>query len=96
MNGRPIFAEDDPDSGTVAERLCAMATFRDSEASRRQIGTQLGQAEADFARCLAMSGWATARPLRLIVFGMPMRASLDDCLLARLRDAGYELGGLDR
>jgi hypothetical protein len=95
MNDRHIYSPDDPDAGTVAERLCAMATFRDGEASRRQIGTQLDQAQADFARCLAMSGWAIAKPLRLLVFGLPMRASLDDCLQARLRDAGYELGGLD-
>jgi len=95
MSDQQIYAQDDPDAGTVAERLCAMATFRDGEASRRQIGTQLDQAQADFARCLAMSGWALAKPLRLIVFGLPMRASLDECLLARLRDARYELGGLE-
>jgi hypothetical protein len=83
----------DPSPATL--RLCAMATFRDGEASRRQIGTQLDPAEADFARCLAMSGWAIAKPLRLIVFGLPMHATLDECLVARLRDAGRAIGGLD-
>src|SRR3954469_15156713 len=76
-------------------RLSAMATFRDGEMSRRQIGTQLDPLQADFARCLAMSGWAIARPLRLIVFGPPMQASLDECLLDRLHDAGHAFGGLD-
>jgi hypothetical protein len=94
MKGSCADALHDQDGDSAAERLCLMATFRDGEASRRQIGTQLDQAQADFARCLAMSGWAIVRPLRLIVFGLPMRASLDDCLLARLHDAGYELGGL--
>jgi hypothetical protein len=76
-------------------RLCSMATFRDGEASRRQIGRQLGALEADFARCLAMSAWAVAKPLRMIVFGLPMHASLDECLLARLRDAGHAVCGLE-
>ena len=88
-------AENDAIRSTATERLCSMATFRDGDVSRRQIGTQLDQAQADFARCLAMSGWAIAKPLRLIVFGLPMRASLDECLLARLRDAGHELRGLE-
>jgi hypothetical protein len=83
----------DPSPATL--RLCAMATFRDGEASRRQIGTQLDPAEADFARCLAMSGWAVAKPLRLIVFGLPMHATLDECLVARLRDTGRAIAGLD-
>ena len=76
-------------------RLRAMATFHDGEVSRRQIGTQLDPLHADFARCLAMSGWAIARPLRLIVFGLPMHASLDECLLDRLHDAGRRFSGLD-
>jgi hypothetical protein len=86
--------EDDAEAGPAAARLCAMATFRDGEASRRQVGTQLGAPEADFARCLAMSAWATAKPLRMLVFGLPMDTSLDACLLARLRDAGHVLRGL--
>jgi hypothetical protein len=94
MAGSYLDAECDLEADAATERLCSMATFRDGDVSRRQIGTQLDQAQADFARCLAMSGWAIAKPLRLIVFGLPMRASLDDCLLARLRDTGYELGGL--
>lgn len=85
--------EDENPDAAVA-RLCAMATFRDGETSRRQIGAQLDAAQADFARCLAMSGWAIARPLRMLAFGLPMQTSLDDCLLARLRDAGYALQGL--
>jgi hypothetical protein len=83
------------DADEAVTRLCAMATFRDGETSRRQIGAQLDAAQADFARCLAMSGWAIARPLRMLAFGLPMQTSLDDCLLARLRDAGYALQGLD-
>ncbi|HVT33023.1 MAG TPA: hypothetical protein VHE32_10265 [Rhodanobacteraceae bacterium] len=83
----------EPEPATL--RLCAMATFRDGEASRRQIGTQLDPAEADFARCLAMSGWAVAKPLRLLVFGLPMHATLDECLVARLRDAGRAVAALD-
>jgi len=75
-------------------RLAAMATFRDGETSRRQIGTQLGTLEADFARCLAMSAWATQKPLRMLVFALPMQTSLDDCLVARLRDAGHALRSL--
>src|SRR5215475_13532741 len=76
-------------------RLVAMATFRDGEASRRQIGTQLGALEADFARCLAMSAWAIEKPLRMLAFGLPMHTSLDACLIARLHDAGRTIGGLD-
>jgi hypothetical protein len=83
------------DATQAVARLCEMATFRDGEASRRQIGTQLDIAQADFARCLAMSGWAIARPLRMLAFGLPMQTSLDDCLLARLRDAGYTFHALD-
>ena len=83
------------DASAASVRLAAMATFRDGETSRRQIGTQIGPREADFARCLAMSAWAIAKPLRMLVFGLPMHTSLDECLLARLRDAGYVLGGLD-
>jgi len=89
-----------PDSPTVGEvspaaiRLAAMATFRDGDTSRRQIGTQLGPLEADFARCLAMSAWATEKPLRLLVFSLPMQTSLDDCLVARLRAAGHALRAL--
>ena len=88
-------AENDLAADAATERLCSMATFRDGDVSRRQIGTQLDPAQALFARCLAMSGWAIAKPLRLIVFGLPMRASLDECLLARLRDAGCDLRGLE-
>jgi hypothetical protein len=83
------------DAREATARLCAMATFRDDAASRRQIGAQLGVFEATFARCLAMSGWAIEKPLRMIVFGLPMHASLDDCLLARLADAGHRFAGLD-
>ena len=78
----------------AAARLAAMATFRDGEASRRQVGTQLGRLEADFARCLAMSAWAIEKPLRMLVFGLPMQTTLDECLLARLRAAGHALGSL--
>lgn len=88
-------AENARDARTPAARLCAMATFRDGEASRRQVGTQIGAMDADFARCLAMSAWAVARPLRMIAFGHSMQTSRDDCLLARLRDAGHRLRGLD-
>jgi len=86
---------ENPQETEAAVRLRAMATFRDGDVSRRQIGTQLDPLDADFARCLAMSGWAIARPLRLIVFGLPMHASLDDCLVDRLRDAGRTVSGLD-
>jgi hypothetical protein len=95
MNDPRRRAEETPDTDQAVARLCAMATFRDGETSRRQIGAQLDAAQADFARCLAMSGWAIARPLRMLAFGLPMQTSLDDCLLARLRDAGYALQGLD-
>jgi hypothetical protein len=90
-----VIADRSAEPSPATLRLCAMATFRDGEASRRQIGTQLGAAEADFARCLAMSGWAVAKPLRLLVFGLPMHATLDECLLARLRDTGRAIDGLD-
>ena len=83
----PIADEPSP----AAIRLAAMATFRDGETSRRQIGTQLGAFAADFARCLAMSAWAVEKPLRMLVFALPMQTSLEDCLLARLRDAGHAL-----
>ena len=83
------------DTDPAVARLCAMATFRDGETSRRQIGAQLETAQADFARCLAMSAWAIARPLRMLAYGLPMQTSLDDCLLARLRDAGYVFRGLE-
>ena len=83
------------DAGVASGRLCAMATFRDGETSRRQIGTQLDLLAADFARCLAMSAWAIQKPLRMLAFALPMQTSLDACLLARLRDAGYALHGLD-
>jgi hypothetical protein len=82
------------DASPAAIRLVAMATFRDGDTSRRQIGTQLGTLEADFARCLAMSAWAIAKPLRMLVFALPMQTSLDDCLVARLRDAGHALRSL--
>ena len=83
------------EAATASVRLRAMATFRDGEVSRRQIGTQLDPLQADFARCLAMSGWAIARPLRMIAFGLPMQAPLDECLVEQLRDAGRKVGGLD-
>jgi hypothetical protein len=84
-------------AATVEEasaRLAAMATFRDGDASRRQIGRQLAPIEADFARCLAMSAWASERPLRMLVFALPMQTSLDECLVARLRAAGHALRSL--
>ena len=84
----------DDEAPAAAIRLAAMATFRDGDTSRRQIGTQLGTLDADFARCLAMSAWATAKPLRMLVFALPMQTSLDDCLVARLRDAGHALRSL--
>lgn len=84
----------DEDASSAAIRLAAMATFRDGDASRRQIGTQLGAVEADFARCLAMSAWAAERPLRMLVFALPMQTSLDECLVARLRAAGHALRSL--
>ena len=46
------------DPATLA-RLSAMATFRDSDASRRQIGVQLGPLEADFARCISLPIYPT-------------------------------------
>ncbi len=95
MTGHDEQTENGFDAGAASARLCAMATFRDGETSRRQIGTQLGPLEADFARCLAMSAWAVRKPLRMLAFGLPMQTSLDECLLARLRDAGYALCGLD-
>jgi len=82
---------DDAEISAATARLAAMGTFRDGEASRRQIGTQLGPLEADFARCLAMSAWAIEKPLRMLVFALPMQTSLDECLLARLRDAGHRV-----
>ncbi len=82
------------DASPATIRLAAMATFRDGDASRRQIGLQLGALEADFARCLAMSAWAIEKPLRMLVFALPMHTSLDACLLARLRDAGHALRSL--
>lgn len=82
------------DASPAAIRLAAMATFRDGDASRRQIGAQLGSLEADFARCLAMSAWAIEKPLRMLVFALPMQTSLDECLVARLRDAGRALRSL--
>jgi hypothetical protein len=90
-----VIADRSADPSPATLRLCAMATFRDGEASRRQIGTQLDALEADFARCLAMSGWAVAKPLRLLVFGLPMHATLDECLVARLRDTGRAIERLD-
>lgn len=86
--------DDDAETRAATVRLAAMATFRDGDASRRQIGTQLGALEADFARCLAMSAWAIEKPLRMLVFGLAMQTSLDDCLLARMRDAGHALRSL--
>jgi hypothetical protein len=86
--------DDDAGLRAATARLAAMATFRDGDASRRQIGMQLGALEADFARCLAMSAWAIVRPLRMLVFALPMQTSLDDCLVARLRDAGHALRSL--
>jgi hypothetical protein len=83
------------DADPSIARLVAMATFRDGEASRRQIGTQLSALEADFARCLAMSAWAFEKPLRMLAFGLPMHTSLDECLVARLNDSGHAVGGLD-
>jgi len=85
---------DDPAARAATARLAAMATFRDGDASRRQIGTQLDATEADFARCLAMSAWAIEKPLRMLVFALPIETSLDECLLARLRDAGHALRSL--
>lgn len=68
--------------------------FRENPAARRRVGSALSPLEADFARCLAMSAWAVLKPLRMVLFGMPMHASLDDCLLASLRRAGHELESL--
>ena len=86
--------DDDAEIRAATVRLAAMATFRDGDASRRQIGTQIGALEADFARCLAMAAWAAEKPLRMLVFALPMQASLDQCLLARLRDAGHPVRSL--
>ncbi len=86
--------EDEAGLRAGTARLAAMATFRDGEASRRQIGTQLTPLEADFARCLAMSAWAIEKPLRMLVFSLPMQTSLDECLLARMRDAGHAFRSL--
>ena len=52
MGDRPITADMGLDAEQAVARLCAMATFRDGETSRRQIGAQLDTAQADFARCL--------------------------------------------
>jgi hypothetical protein len=84
----------DAEPHAATARLAAMATFRDGETSRRQIGTQLGSLEADFARSLAMSAWAVEKPLRMLVFALPMQASLEECLLARLRDLGHRLASI--
>jgi hypothetical protein len=86
--------DDESEIRAATVRLAAMATFRDGEASRRQIGTQIGALEADFARCLAMAAWAAEKPLRMLVFALPMQASLDQCLLARLRGAGHAVRSL--
>jgi hypothetical protein len=72
-----------------------IAAFVDGVISATQIGKDLSALEADFARCLAMSAWATEKPLRLVVFGLSMHASLDECLLATLRHAGHAFAGLD-
>jgi hypothetical protein len=85
-----------PFRGTLAENPAnVIAAFRDGALSATQIGKELAPLEADFARCLAMSAWATAKPLRLVVFGLPMPSSLDACLLATLRAAGHAFDSLD-
>ena len=87
---------DPRDAGPGAARLwAAAADFGDSELSLAQIGTEIDALRADFARCLAMSAWAAAKPLRMVVFGLSMYTTLDECLLALLRAERHALGGLD-
>jgi hypothetical protein len=82
--------------GALAEKPAnVIAAFRDGALSATQIGKDLSPLAADFARCLAISAWATAKPLRLVVFGLPMPSSLDACLLATLRAAGHAFDSLD-
>ena len=69
--------------------------FRDSDWLRAQIGRALTPLQADFARCLAMSAWAAHKPMRMLVFGLAMHATLDDALLQCLRKSGWPFAGLD-
>ena len=69
--------------------------FRDSDWLRAQIGKSLTPLQADFARCLAMSAWAAHKPMRMLVFGLAMHATLDDALLECLRKCGWPFGALD-
>jgi hypothetical protein len=64
---------DDAEISAATARLAAMGTFRDGEASRRQIGTQLGPLEADFARCLALSEADLVKALRIVVYALPIQ-----------------------
>jgi hypothetical protein len=69
--------------------------FRDSDWLRAQTGRRLSPLQADFARCLAMSAWAAHKPMRMLVFGLAMHATLDDALLECLRRSGWPFEGLD-
>ncbi|HKE48850.1 MAG TPA: hypothetical protein VKB52_12360 [Rhodanobacteraceae bacterium] len=96
MNEPSGTTRDPRDAGPGAARLwAAAALFGDSELSLAQIGTEIDALSADFARCLAMSAWAAVKPLRMVVFGLSMRTTLDDCLLALLRAERHAVGGLD-
>jgi len=84
-----------PADSTPARAFTVPWPFRDSKGLRSRIGEELTRLQADFARCLALAAWATTKPLRLVSFGMPMHAGIDDALLACLRNAGWEIAGLD-
>lgn len=69
--------------------------FRDSEWLRAQIGKSLTPLQADFARCLALSAWAAHKPMRMLVLGLAMHATLDDALLESLRLSNWPFQALD-
>jgi hypothetical protein len=68
--------------------------FRDTDLLRAQIGGSFGALHADFARCLALGAWAAQKPMRMLVVGLAMHATLDEALLAGLRNAGWPFEAL--
>jgi hypothetical protein len=78
-----------------AQAFSVPGPFRDSKSLRNRAASDLSRLQADFARCLALAAWAIAKPLRLVAFGVPMHAGIDDALLACLRNAGWPFAGLD-
>lgn len=69
--------------------------FRDNEWLRAQIGKNLTPLQADFARCLALAAWAAHKPMRMLVLGLAMHATLDDALFEALRLSGWPFQALD-